>query len=156
MVSPRAERRAKHSRCMDYLIKLALFRVTQLLYQCSRHISRSQPISRSPDLYLQIYRSVSSFSERRRREALRMIGTSRSTQKTVCESVGITRIQPTLKSFRVDTSDVVTLQAVERWKNYAAQDSSESSPASSGCARQMRIRRARMQNVGGCNHVRMR
>jgi hypothetical protein len=32
---------------------------TTLLYQCSRHISRSHPISRSTDLYLQIYRSVS-------------------------------------------------------------------------------------------------
>jgi hypothetical protein len=31
------------------------------------------------------------------------------------ESVGITRSQPTLKSFRVDTNDVVTVQAVERW-----------------------------------------
>jgi hypothetical protein len=32
---------------------------TTLLYQCSRQISRSHPISRSTDLYLQIYRSVS-------------------------------------------------------------------------------------------------
>jgi hypothetical protein len=31
---------------------------TTLLYQCSWHISRSHPISRSTDLYLQIYRSV--------------------------------------------------------------------------------------------------
>jgi hypothetical protein len=32
------------------------------------------------------------------------------------ESVGITRIQPTLKSCRVDTIDVDTVQAVECWK----------------------------------------
>jgi hypothetical protein len=31
---------------------------TTLLYQCFRHIYRSHPISRSTDLYLQIYRSV--------------------------------------------------------------------------------------------------
>jgi len=39
------------------------------------------------------------------------------------------RIQPTPKSFRVDTVDVVTLQAVNRWKSCATQGSSESSPA---------------------------
>jgi hypothetical protein len=76
-----------------------------------------------------------------------------STEKTVCESVGITRIQPTPKSFQVDTINVVTLQGVDLWKNCAAQDSSESSPASSGCVRQMGVRRARMQNVVCCNHT---
>jgi len=65
------------------------------------------------------------------------------------ESVGITRIQPTPKSFRVDTSDVVTLQAVERWKNCADQDGSESSQARSGCVRQMHVLRARGGPVRG-------
>jgi hypothetical protein len=51
-----------------------------------------------------------------------------ATEETVCESVWITRIQTTPKSFRVDTNEVVTVQAVDRWKNCAAQDSSESSP----------------------------
>jgi hypothetical protein len=32
------------------------------------------------------------------------------TEAAVCESVGITRIQPAPRSFRVDTSDDVTLQ----------------------------------------------
>jgi hypothetical protein len=63
------------------------------------------------------------------------------------ESVEITRIQPTPKSFRVDTGDVVTLQAVDCWKSCAAQDSSERSPASSGCVRQMHVRRA---HAKGC------
>jgi hypothetical protein len=79
------------------------------------------------------------FSERRRREAVRMtwaLEVAGSFEMTVCESVGITRSQPTPKSFRVDTSDVVTLQTVESWKNCAVQDISESLPASSECARQ--------------------
>jgi hypothetical protein len=33
------------------------------------------------------------------------------TEVAVCEGVGITRIQPTPKSFRVNTGDVVALQA---------------------------------------------
>jgi len=76
-------------------------------------------------------------------------------EAAVCKIVGITRIQPTPKSFPMDTGDVVVLQAVERWKNCTAQDNSESSPAGSGCARQMRVRVARIQNVC-CNHTRMR
>jgi hypothetical protein len=63
------------------------------------------------------------FSERRRREALRMIGTSRlrvQPKRQSAKELGSTRIQSTPKSFRVDTRDVVTLQAVDRWKNCAA------------------------------------
>ena len=59
MSSPRAERRVKHSRCMELSYQTGFISShTTLLYQCSRHISRSHPISRSTDLYLQIYRSV--------------------------------------------------------------------------------------------------
>jgi hypothetical protein len=58
--SPRAERRVKHSRCMELSYQTGFTSShTTLLYQCSRHIFRSHPISRSTDLYLQIYRSVS-------------------------------------------------------------------------------------------------
>jgi hypothetical protein len=48
-----------------------------------------------------------------------------STEEAVCESIWITRIQPTPKSFGVDTIDVVTLQTVDCLKNCAAQDSRE-------------------------------
>jgi hypothetical protein len=72
-----------------------------------------------------------------------------ATEETVCERVGITRIQPTPKSFRVDTSEVVTVQAVDRWKNCAAQDSSESSPS------ELRMREADARpegaHVSGCS-----
>ncbi len=97
--------------------------------------------------------------EKRRREALRMIGPSRlqvQPKRQSVKALGVTRIQPTPKSFQVDTIDVVTLQGVDLWKNCAAQDSSESSLASSGCVRQMGVRRARMQNVVCCNHTRVK
>ena len=54
MASPRAERCVEHSRCMDFLIKLALFRVTQPFCTNDRFPAYLQI---SP--YLQIYKSVS-------------------------------------------------------------------------------------------------
>jgi hypothetical protein len=101
------------------------------------------------------------FSKMRRREALRMAGPSRSQvqpKRQAAKALGspVSRLLRNLFEWRVDTSDVVTLQSVDNWKNCAAQDNSESLPASSGCASQMHIRRQRMQNVVCCNHARMR
>jgi hypothetical protein len=44
-------------------------------------------------------------------EGRRITQVAGPTKVTVCKGVGITRIQPTPKSFRVDTGDVSALQA---------------------------------------------
>ncbi len=55
-----------------------------------------------------------------------------STEEAVEEGVVVTSVQPTAKSFRVDRGDVVSLQAGDHWKNFAAQDSSEEFSGSAG------------------------
>jgi len=52
-----------------------------------------------------------------------------STKVVVCEGVVITSIQPTPKSFRVNTDDDAATSKVKHLENCAAQDSSKTSPA---------------------------
>jgi hypothetical protein len=56
------------------------------------------------------------------------------TELAVCEGVVITRIQPTPKSFRVNTGVVGALQARSNaWRTAQLKDNSKSSPAGLPC-----------------------